>query len=1036
MSRHSIEYHSPNMFAEELGGNASKRRQEEARDRRRKLKQQQEQKRKAEERANAQQVLAAERAAAGGSVTVPVTSPSPAASKLELPAASNGAKNTAVQKALEQRHQRQVVQHQLKATVTIQSFYRMHRSNASLLNQQSTLLGQRLQDLKTLTNLLKQQTQKNSYISPPATSTALVSQLILLTRSLPYSGTEKTIRLRFDSSQQMQNLLELALLPGLLSHDENSNPFIVWSQSTAGQQKIEYLIRLAWVVATAPDVDDAIIKACLAFVAAMAGGSTVDGVAPPLTVSKFGKQLLWLSTKPSGADLSWNKRTTSEVPASKIGSSLDLIVLLRHHLLYKTGSPDPIPKAADRLRDACISARPKRQADQVLRVVLQGIMGERSLQVRFVCEILTIPLLSWKTIEGLSYLSQPEIGSRTPRLMAYLESFISYNAEHINEGRISEVLCSEVPLTICPATPTQILLANLVHIGRQSSSLNGSHPSKFDFESAASFYKILATLVDALPLATFSSRESVVEWISDGKGHHTPIVLSSIVMEQCKSLLVDSYVRRLLDCAIDEDALRMEVILQQKNDKDIRQEKALQDAGRNAASLAAQEAKVDRSKGFFNSAGWARRIKGGMTKLLSKDDPTSQEKGSSLIDGSAVSRKLAQGKASAPSLVPEKFVRIEYSSDLFKTLCLLYGIILARWGGDGGRDCIRNSGPLIRHDLNGAKQEVASASANQCTQALLNNFIFSTTMIQACWALIQSDPAIVGDVYKILDPHKERAPIRSLSILPRYQTSKRDSKNSSSNNGAAMLFCFVCALSRVLIVTDDSEIHEMGKPLPLHQLRRCIQTLKQLLHRACCLDDVDTQDNDEATREKHTSNYFGLGLISASARTMRDLYDRSSRRPLSVPKLWLIDDLMEKEIRRCKSKEEYVRLLSTPVLRVCPFLVSFKRRLKLFERIVATDRVEVQGENSQNPFHSNPLKPGIGIRITRGRILEDGLATMNHLGRNMRQRLAVQYYNEAGMRESGVDVGGLFKEFWTDLCAIAFDPNYALFRVTEGKWHR
>lgn len=58
---------------------------------------------------------------------------------------------------------------------------------------------------------------------------------------------------------------------------------------------------------------------------------------------------------------------------------------------------------------------------------------------------------------------------------------------------------------------------------------------------------------------------------------------------------------------------------------------------------------------------------------------------------------------------------------------------------------------------------------------------------------------------------------------------------------------------------------------------------------------------------------------------------------------------------------------------------------------------------------------------------------MNHLGRNMRQRIAVQYHNEAGMRESGVDAGGLFKEFWTDLSAIAFDPNYALFRVTEGR---
>jgi ubiquitin-protein ligase E3 C len=141
---------------------------------------------------------------------------------------------------------------------------------------------------------------------------------------------------------------------------------------------------------------------------------------------------------------------------------------------------------------------------------------------------------------------------------------------------------------------------------------------------------------------------------------------------------------------------------------------------------------------------------------------------------------------------------------------------------------------------------------------------------------------------------------------------------------------------------------------------------------------------------------------------------------------------MEKDIRKCSTHGDFVELLQHPVLRVCPFLVPFKRRLKLFERIVTTNRIDIQGVNDANPFNTNPLRRGIPVRIARGRILEDGLATMNNLGPNMRQRIEVQYYNEAGTRESGIDAGGLFKEFWTDLCAIAFDPNYALFRVTDG----
>lgn len=166
---------------------------------------------------------------------------------------------------------------------------------------------------------------------------------------------------------------------------------------------------------------------------------------------------------------------------------------------------------------------------------------------------------------------------------------------------------------------------------------------------------------------------------------------------------------------------------------------------------------------------------------------------------------------------------------------------------------------------------------------------------------------------------------------------------------------------------------------------------------------------------------------------MRDLYDRSSRRPLCIPKAWLVDDLLDKELKQCKTASQYTSLLATPVLRVCPFLVSFKRRLKLFERIVTLNRIEIQGLNDQNPFNSNPLKPGIPVRIMRTRLLEDGLATLNNLGSNMRQRIVVHYTNEAGRQETGIDAGGLFKEFWTDLSQLAFDPNYALFRVTEGE---
>ncbi len=234
---------------------------------------------------------------------------------------------------------------------------------------------------------------------------------------------------------------------------------------------------------------------------------------------------------------------------------------------------------------------------------------------------------------------------------------------------------------------------------------------------------------------------------------------------------------------------------------------------------------------------------------------------------------------------------------------------------------------------------------------------------------------------------------------------------------------FVTSLSHILIVTDDIELHEMDRPLPLHQIRRCILLLKNLLYRACCLDDTALSNNNNLLFH---SNHFGLSLIASSSKLMRELHDRSSRRALCVPKLWLFDNLLEDDIRRCKTYEDYCTVLNSPVLRVCPFLVSFKRRLMLFEKIVTSNRVLIQGNND-----GFSPRPGVNIQITRGRVLEDGLLHLNKLGRKLRQRLIVRYINQGGSNEAGIDAGGLFKEFWCDLSELSFNPNYALFSQTE-----
>jgi ubiquitin-protein ligase E3 C len=41
------------------------------------------------------------------------------------------------------------------------------------------------------------------------------------------------------------------------------------------------------------------------------------------------------------------------------------------------------------------------------------------------------------------------------------------------------------------------------------------------------------------------------------------------------------------------------------------------------------------------------------------------------------------------------------------------------------------------------------------------------------------------------------------------------------------------------------------------------------------------------------------------------------------------------------------------------------------------------------------------------------------------------FVNEMGMEEIGIDAGGLFKELWTSLAGVAFNPEYGFFKTTS-----
>ena len=59
------------------------------------------------------------------------------------------------------------------------------------------------------------------------------------------------------------------------------------------------------------------------------------------------------------------------------------------------------------------------------------------------------------------------------------------------------------------------------------------------------------------------------------------------------------------------------------------------------------------------------------------------------------------------------------------------------------------------------------------------------------------------------------------------------------------------------------------------------------------------------------------------------------------------------------------------------------------------------------------VQPRTRVTIRRNSVFEDGFTHLNALGPELKSPIAIQFIDEFGMQEAGIDGGGLFKEFLT-----------------------
>jgi len=115
------------------------------------------------------------------------------------------------------------------------------------------------------------------------------------------------------------------------------------------------------------------------------------------------------------------------------------------------------------------------------------------------------------------------------------------------------------------------------------------------------------------------------------------------------------------------------------------------------------------------------------------------------------------------------------------------------------------------------------------------------------------------------------------------------------------------------------------------------------------------------------------------------------------------------------------------VLEEIPHVLPFEDRVSLLHNVIRAD--QDQRRDTRGPWAQSMTQRH---QIRRNFLVKDGLAAFEGLVDEgaLRDVFRVEFISTDGEPESGVDGGGLFKEFMIHICREMFDPGFGLFAAT------
>jgi ubiquitin-protein ligase E3 C len=264
-----------------------------------------------------------------------------------------------------------------------------------------------------------------------------------------------------------------------------------------------------------------------------------------------------------------------------------------------------------------------------------------------------------------------------------------------------------------------------------------------------------------------------------------------------------------------------------------------------------------------------------------------------------------------------------------------------------------------------------------------------------------------------------------LSVFVKTKAYRSCARHDGLFGGLALLSTL---MGHSLLIIDDFELYQRNNLLPLREMRHIARLLRDIL--AHCygigVDDWSTSGAKEFLLASPSSFFFRFQAASASA--LRSLYERHSQRPLGPSDMFVIDVnkvslCLFTSDSRLLSGNEAIEEAVNRLMAILPWSVPFFVRVERFEKI----RVEHRRASQE-------AQPQVRVSVQRARLFDSVLSALKDVrGDILRRKVNVSFINDEGLLEAGIDAGGLFKELWTQLTALVFDPDFGLFSLTNSE---